>query len=388
MKLAVVIPSFYPAVIYGGPIFTSYYTCNELSKKIKDLKVITTNANGRNKLDIISNKYLNLNNYQVKYYNETIISRFSWSLFSGISNDLKDADIIHIQGLFSSPIPIALFWAVKYNKKIVLTPHGELGQWCLTYKRALLKKIWLRLFIKPFIKKIVWHATAHSEEREILSVFPEAKTRVIPNGIYLADFKEHETLSRPQYVKRFAKREIEVSQIILSVGRLQKVKGFDILIKAFKKVLEKLPNAILFIAGEDEGEKSNIESLLKVLNIEDRVVLVGKVVGKDKIDLFVNADVFVLSSHSENFGIVYAEALASGIPVVASTGTPWDVVEAANCGRWVPNTPADTAEAVLDLLSRDRNELRQNALKFIEKFDWKKISSEFCNLYNELLTDK
>jgi glycosyltransferase involved in cell wall biosynthesis len=385
MKLVIVIPSFYPAVVYGGPIFTSYYTCNELSKTISDLKVVTTNANGLNRLAIKPNLYLPLNRYYVKYYNETIISRFSLSLFLGIKHDLENADVVHIQGLFSAPVPIALFWAFKFQKRILLTPHGELGKWCLAYKRASLKMCWLNLLIKPYIKKIVWHATSKNEEKEILDIFPEAKVIVIPNGIYLDDFKNYENLSKSQYLIKFAKKETEISHIIISVGRLQKVKGFDILIKSFKKVLEKLPHSVLFIAGEDEGEKNNLVQLSHAIGVDERVVFVGKIEGQEKIDLFGNADVFALPSHNENFGVVYAEALAAGTPIVASINTPWEAVETANCGRWVPNTPSNTAEAILDLLSRNRIELRQNALQFVEKYDWKKITADFYSLYNELI---
>jgi glycosyltransferase involved in cell wall biosynthesis len=388
MRLVIVIPSFYPAVVYGGPIITSYSICNELSKTIPNLCVVTTNANGRKKLEVIPNIFHTVNGYHVKYYNETIISRFSWSLLQGIKHDLKDADVVHIQGLFSSPVPVALFWAAKYKKKIVLTPHGEFGKWCLGYKRTVLKMLWLKFLIMPFLNKIVWHATAKAEEMEIQSVFPTAKIVVISNGVYLSDFRNFQILSKNQYVRKFSNEQNEPSHIILSVGRLHCVKGIDILIEAFKQVLQKVPLAMLFIAGEDEGQLSNLIQLSQKLGISEKVIFVGKITGKDKADLFANADVFALPSYSENFGIVYAEALAAGTPIVASTNTPWEDVEVAQCGRWVPNTPEAIFEAILDLLSRDRAVLRRNAVNFAKQFDWPKIAADFHVLYRDLITGK
>lgn len=383
-NILIIIPSFYPAIIYGGPIFTSYYTCNELSKLHLSFSVITTNANGGKRLDIKPNIYLQVNDYPVKYYNETIISKFSWNLFRNIKKDIQQTDIVHIQGFFSTPTPISLYWAGKYKKKIIITPHGTLGSWCLKQK-AVFKKIWIKYLIKPYLKQIVWHATAESEKHEIQSVFPDANVQIIANGIYLNEFNKFEKIPKNEFAGYFTSITAEASHIIISAGRLQKKKGFDILIKAHFEVLKTFPKALLFIAGEDEGELENLKTLIKNLRLERHVFFTGMISDKTKVNFFANADIFVLPSHNENFGVVYAEALAAGTPIVASTNTPWHEVEEAGCGRWVPNTVKDTTEAILDILKRDRESMRQNALKYVQKFDWKNIALEFKQLYEKLI---
>ncbi|MHC5791733.1 glycosyltransferase, partial [Streptococcus pyogenes] len=116
------------------------------------------------------------------------------------------------------------------------------------------KSYWLKYAIKPFLGNVVWHSTAQQEKDEILRVFPKAKVEIIPNGIELSKFKSGNLCSSSEYTSRFLNMEIDAGKIIVSMGRIQKKKGFDILIKSFLDVTAKYPTAKLLIAGEDEGE--------------------------------------------------------------------------------------------------------------------------------------
>ncbi|HEY9123426.1 MAG TPA: glycosyltransferase, partial [Bacteroidales bacterium] len=319
----------------------------------------------------------------IKYYHETVIGRFSFSLLFNIWKDIKQADIVHVQAIFSSPVIIALFYAWLLKKPTLLTPRGAFATWGLANKKSMGKKVWIKLFLRPFIKKSVWHATSQSEKNDILRQFPQALVSIIPNGIYLSTTKYSENNS--SFFNKYYNNKLNVRPTIVSMGRLHEVKGFDILIKSFDIVKEKYNQATLLIAGHDDGELTKLQLLCKELNICDSVFFTGNLEGKDKIDFLACADLFVLPSHTENFGLVYAEALAAGTPIVASTNTPWEEVEDAGCGRWVPNTVEDTTNAMLDLLSRDREQLRQNALKYVQKYDWKNIAKQFKKLYEETL---
>ena len=112
------------------------------------------------------------------------------------------------------------------------------------------------------------------------------------------------------------------------MGRLHSKKGFDILIDAFIKLREVNSDSFRLIAGEDYGEKNRLNEKIVTSNLIDKVYLVGQINDTDeKVNFLANADVFALASHNENFGIVYAEALAAGTPIVASKKTPWQEVE-------------------------------------------------------------
>ncbi len=385
MKINLIIPSFYPATVYGGPIFSTLHTCEELAK-LDDVEVYvsTTNANMTTRLDVKTNKWQKFEkNFYVKYYNETIINKISLSLLFTLWRDERKVDVVHIQSIFGILTVIALIYANLLAKPILLSPRGSFGGWCID-NGSKFKDLWLRFLIKPLVKNVTWHATAEQEKLEIQALFPEAKVAIVPNGIDYEIFQVFNKLTPKKYVKKFTDQEREVSKIVVSMGRLQKKKGFDILINSFKKILDAYPDAILLIAGPNEGEQHNLEALTKELDVQSSVFLVGSISGQDKVDFLANADVFALPSHNENFGNVYLESLASGTPIVASTNTPWASVEINKCGKWVKNSEDDTAQAILTLLSEDKDLLGTNAKKYAQQYSWKSIAKKFEVVYSSL----
>lgn len=385
-KIAYICPSFYPAIKYGGPIYSTLQTCENLSKLDIEVYVSTTNTNVDSKLWIKPNIFIKQNtNFYIKYYNETIIGILSIKLLFNVWKDIKKADLVHIQAIFNSPVPIALFYGSFFKKPIILTPRGALAEWGILNKKSSSKKFWINFLIRPFSKNVIWHATSYSEEKDILRFFPKAKVVLIPNGVNI--IKSEVIDIDNLFYRKYLETQVTYFPILVTMGRIHAVKGFDILIKCLIQIKKQYPNVILFIAGEDNGELNYLKKLSSELILNNHVFFTGNLEGKEKLDFFSNASVFALPSHTENFGMVYAEALAAGTPIVASTNTPWEEVEDAGCGRWVPNTIESTTEAILDLLSRDREELRQNALKYVQKFDWKNIALQFKELYENVLNE-
>ena len=386
MKINLIIPSFYPATIYGGPIFSTLHTCKELANLENiNINVSTTNTNMHDKLDVETNKDIRFeDNFYVKYYDETIINRFSFQLLINIWKDIEKSDIIHIQGIFDTPTPISLFYAKLFNKPVLLSPRGSLGIWCIG-NGSKFKTIWLNYLLKPLVKNINWHATAQQEKDEILSIYPDAKVEIIPNGIEYDKFQSSNFLSKNEYSKKFIHQEIEPNKIVVSMGRLQKKKGFDILIDSFYETLKSFPNSILLIAGGNEGEEENLKNQIKNLNLESNVFLIGAIEGQDKIDFLANADLFCLPSHNENFGNVYVESLATGTPIVASKMTPWSEVEDYDCGKWVENSIEETSSAMNEVLEKDRETMKINSRKLAFKYDWKNVAEAFKKIVEKIV---
>ncbi len=386
MKINLIIPSFYPATIFGGPIFSTLHTCKELAKLDDiNINVSTTNTNMHDKLDVETNKDIRFeDNFYVKYYDETIINRFSFQLLINIWKDIEKSDIIHIQGIFDTPTPISLFYAKLFNKPVLLSPRGSLGIWCIG-NGSKFKTIWLNYLLKPLVKNINWHATAQQEKDEILSIYPDAKVEIIPNGIEYDKFQSSNFLSKNEYSKKFIHQEIEPNKIVVSMGRLQKKKGFDILIDSFYETLKSFPNSILLIAGGNEGEEENLKNQIKNLKLESNVILIGAIEGQDKIDFLANADLFCLPSHNENFGNVYVESLATGTPIVASKMTPWSEVEDYDCGKWVENSIEETSSAMNEVLEKDRETMKINSRKLAFKYDWKNVAEAFKKIVEKIV---
>jgi len=385
MKINLIIPSFYPATIYGGPIFSTLNTCKELAKQDNvNLNISTTNTNMHSKLDVETNKDIKFeDNFYVKYYNETKVDKFSLQLYLNIWKDIKKADVVHVQAIFNTPTPISLFYAKLFKKPIVLSPRGSLGDWCRN-NGSKFKNVWLNYLLKPLVRDIMWHATAQQEKDEILSIYPDAKVSIIPNGIEYDIFQKSNILNKKEYLKKYTNENIEADKILVSMGRIQKKKGFDILIDSFQKVLDVYPNAKLLIAGDDEGEQATLEKQIQELELMHKVFFIGSISGQDKIDFLANADLFVLPSHNENFGNVYVESLASGTPIVASTGTPWSEVIEYECGNWVTNSVEETHKAILSILETDSEVMSRNSKELAKKYDWKYIASEFKKLYENV----
>lgn len=384
IKVLINTASFYPAVCYGGPIFSLL----NLSKSLKDLganvKIVTTNVNCTEKLKVDTNRFINVEGIQVKYYNLTISYRYSFSLTQllFIWKDIKDCDISYINSIFTFPTLFGLFNSRVLKKFTILSPRGSLASWALE-NGSKFKKIWLRLFIKPYANYVVWHATSNQEKNEILALFPNAKVKIIPNGINLEEFSKLNYLDKESYIAKFTDIKVDkVDKIIVSMGRLQRKKGFNILIDAFSKILHDYPNSFLLIAGTDEGAKDSLKKQIKELNLQNKVFLIGNIKNQNKIDFLANADLFVLPSYNENFGNVYLESLAAGTPIVASKYTPWEEVENYECGKWVENSVEDTVNAMLEMLSKDREALREKCLKLSRKYDWSNIAKEFIKICN------
>tara|TARA_Y100001934_G_C12338473_1_gene768851 strand:- start:223 stop:1401 length:1179 start_codon:yes stop_codon:yes gene_type:complete len=389
MKVCVISPSYYPAFIYGGPIFSTHSACLALANLGVDIRVSTTNANGSNKLNVVTNKYYQFSeNYKVKYYNDTVIGRFSLSFLLNIYKDIKECDIVKIEDVFSTYIPISIILSILYKKKIIVSTRGVFNQWALRNKRRLIKKIWIECFMRPFASRILWHATSPTEKVEILRLFTNNKVIVIPNGIQINDYIDVPELSKIKYLNKFTNSNNIKLKIIVSMGRLNVIKGFPLLVKAFSLLLREMPNVMLLIAGRDDGVHLELIKIIKDLEISDKVLLLGEVKGENKIQLMKGADVFALTSYSENFGLVYLEALAAGTPIITSNGTPWNDIDKYGCGKCVDYNIVNIKDSIKEILNTKKSIMSVNAIRYAQRFSVFNVGNLFLDTFKNLLKNK
>jgi glycosyltransferase involved in cell wall biosynthesis len=373
--------SFYPATFYGGPISATWDLSKKLAEKGIEVYVSTTNANGSKKLDVECNKYLKKEeNVFVKYYNEQITNKFSLSFLFGIWSDIKKSDIVYIQYLFHYTVLFSLLFSVFQKKKIVVCPRGSFSVFTLNNKLPFIKLLWLNFLIKPMINKIVWQASSYLEEKDILNKFPNADVEIINDGIDYDSFQNSILVSRNELLNKFTGITCnDVSNIFFSMGRLHKIKGFDVLIDAFNLFLEKDKYAKLIIAGDDDGIGKQLKDQIQKLNLSSSVFLIGAINFEDKKLLLNNCDYFTLASEFESFGIVIAEALSCGKPVVVSNKTPWKDIQINNCGILADNEK----NSFNDAFSKIINEKYDSSLikNYVKKnYDWLVIVDKFINL--------
>ena len=170
-------------------------------------------------------------------------------------------------------------------------------------------------------------------------------------------------------------------------------KGIEFLLEAVSLLKLQLKGYTITIAGEgDQTYISSLKSKALELGIDKMVNFCGGVYGEKKWELYRKADVFVLPTYSENFGIVIAESLACGTPVITTIGTPWESLNSNKCGWCTAIGTQPLKEALLSFLDLSENILQEYGLRgrtLIEKnFSNKIITNQFIQLYNKLSTIK
>lgn len=281
-------------------------------------------------------------------------------------------DLVHINGIWTPQNYIFQNVSQDLSIPVVLSPHGMLEPYILK-RNSWKKKLALFFYQNKALKNAEFiHATAKEELEQIKRLGYNQYTVIIPNGINLSEIKRKNSWPK------------EKIRNVLFLSRIHPKKGIELLIEAVSIIN---PSNIKFtISGE--GNPDYINGLKKlcqnrgILNLFD---FTGGIYGKLKWELFQTADLFVLPTYSENFGIVIAEAMASGLPVITTTGTPWSIINENRCGWWINPTVDELVNAISEALNirpSQLEEMGKNAIELIEQnFDIKTISKEMSEFY-------
>ncbi len=269
---------------------------------------------------------------------------------------IPQVDIVHIHATWEEIQHQTARIARKLGKPYVFTPHGMLDPWSLSQNR-LLKRAYFELRLRRDLNRAAAiHFTTETERKLVAPLGLTAPTLVEPLIIDLSDFQPPTPLG--QLRVRFQAQLCD-RPFALFMSRIHHKKGLDLLIPAFARMSAK--DAMLVIAGPDvDGYRAAVEQMARESGIADRVLFPGMLYGRDRAAALVDAEVFVLPSYQENFGVVVIEALAAGTPVIISDQVNiQDTIAAAQVGEVVPTS----VQPLSDALSRWLNDrsLRESA---------------------------
>ena len=237
-------------------------------------------------------------------------------------------------------------------------------------------------------RAVAIHYTTDDEKNKIADFTNlDSKSLVIPCGI---DLTQYNQLPKPGDFK-IKYPILEDKKYILFLGRINAKKGLDLLIESFSKLALDDNKLFLVIAGGDDGYRNTIENRIRELNLLQRVLFTGMLSGNDKLAAYVDAEAFVLSSYSENFGMAVVEAMACGTPVVISNkvGIYKDIQEAK--GGLVCNLAVNDFYIAIKKLLYNPNlcsEFSTNAKKIVkEKYDISRVADSMIKAYKKVINN-
>jgi glycosyltransferase involved in cell wall biosynthesis len=173
---------------------------------------------------------------------------------------------------------------------------------------------------------------------------------------------------------------------LVVLSRIHPKKGLDNLLRVWKELVGQFRDWHLVLAGSDLiGYQRELEHLILQLDLGGHVTFTGPLSGASKDAALGNAELFVLPSHSENFGIVVAESLGYSVPVITTRETPWKELESYRCGWWIEDDPAALKSALTEamrLSPRERREMGLNGRSLVEqKYSWSRVAEEMVSVY-------
>ena len=376
---------------YGGPAKACFEMARAVASLGHKVSIYTTNQDGPAELDMPLDKPVFRDGVEIRYFpvQHPRFWGFSLPMALALRRAIQKVDIVHIHSLYLFHDLVAGHYCRRYNVPYLICPHGSLDPFI--YKRHRLRKTFMELLFER--KNIKDAAAIHfiaEEEKKLASPYIcQTRGIVVPLGL---DLSEYEILpERGTFRSRYP--ETDGKKIVLFFGRLNFKKGLDILVRAFARVVRVRDDVHLVLAGPDnEGYGSKVQTWLKEQGVLDRATFTGMLLGKDKLAVLRDADMFVLPSYSENFGISVVEAMACGVPVVISDKVNiWREVAESGAGKVAPCDADRFADIMLELLdnpeaARQMSEKGKALVK--EQYQWSSVATAMVDVYRSIVSEK
>lgn len=387
MKVLHIIPSV--GLVRGGPSLAVLAMVKALQSLGIKAEIATTNDNGAGLLDVSLQQCIEYEQVRVWFFsrfspNVNFIREYAFSsqLTIWLWHNISNYDLLHIHALFSYPSTVAM--AIARLKKVpyIVQPHGLLCEWSLQQKSRK-KQLYLQLVERANLNASqALHFTTLQEQQEVSLLGLKPTSFILPLGIFPS------TPIRNAHQRLHQLLNIPADEpIILFLSRLHPKKGLDYLIPALSKSQHRFT---FIIAGSGSLEyEAQIKSLVFSTGLGDRTILVGFVQGEFKDILIQGSDLFVLTSHSENFGIVVLEALVAGLPLLITPGVALAPIVKQHQVGYVTELDVSAIACALDEFltnpqaAKDMSDRGRQLV--LEKYTWEQIALQMQQIYAYIL---
>lgn len=384
MRILHVVPTYLPAVRYGGPIWAVHGLAKALVRHGHEVEIFTTNVDGHLESPVPVGEPVVKDGVVVWYFRSPLFRRMYWApkMAGHLAHAIRNFDIVHLHSVFLWPTYQAAKLARNVGVPYVLSPRGMLEKNLFRMRGWWRKQLWWYAVGRRHVRHAAaLHATSQREASELLKFGVDpARLWIVPNGIELE--KPDSCYSISDELARLI-----TDPYVLYLGRINWKKGLDRLVHA----LGYIPQVRLIIAGnDDEGYLSRVRQLSAATGAVSQIHYIGPVYGEEKRLLFQHAVALVLPSYSENFGNVVLEAMASGCPVIVTKEVGLaEAVQISNAGIVVPGEPRAIANAIARLSQDSGLRKRCGAAGrdlVVKEYTWDAVARRMQEHYAELVS--
>ncbi len=361
---------------------SAFYLSKELVRRGHEVVVYTTDTIDRNTRQ--RTKYLEIEGVKVYYFRNISNKLASRNLFCApgmlfqLKREIRNFDVLHLQDYRSFQNIMVHYYAKKYGVPYVLQARGSVTT---RFGKVTLKKIFDKIWGYGILKdasKLIALTQTEVGQYENMGISKDM-IEIVPNAIDLSEFED-----LPKRGNFRGKHGLSNNyKIILYLGRIHRIKGLDILTRAFAKLLNDFHDVKLVIVGPDDGYLSALEKVLGKLNIKEKVLVTGPLYGEEKLEAYIDADVYVLPSAYETFPITVLEACACSTPVIITDRC--GIADLINEVGYVVEYDEDQLkDTLLEVLNSEglRKRLGDRGKRFVtEELDWDVIVKKVENMY-------
>lgn len=358
--------------VRGGSAIVPYQLSEELAKKGHDITVYTSDYK-------IAGDYKFPNSVKVFPLKTWLRwSEIYWTpgMIKRARQEISDVDIIHLHNYRTYQNLVVGRYAREYRIPYILQAHGSLT----TYFQKPIRK---RIFDRRWGFNLLKHAskviavTAIEAEQYLSMGVEKNKIEIVPNGIDLSEFD-----NLPEWGKfrtKFAVRNDE--KVVLFLGRIEKLKGLSLLVEAMAGLSRSFADVRLVVVGPDAGDVERIKALAKSLNVEGKILFTGPLFGMDKLEAYVDSDVFVMPSYYEIFGISALEALMCGKPVIVTDRCGVASTLESSSMLVVKHDAKQIEDAISGVITNGFRQDKEIKEVIKTKFSWPAIANKMEDIY-------